>query len=94
MSYAYAVIATNRFKRNAERFRRAHPELSERVTSILRDLAIDPHQPHLRLHALHGPLAGQHAVRITQKYRITLTLRITEREIILLDIGDHGQVYR
>jgi addiction module RelE/StbE family toxin len=91
---SYTVIATNKFKRNAERFRRSHPELSERVTRILRDLAIDPHQPRLQLHPLRGTLAGQHAVRITQKYRITLTLQITEREITLLDIGTHGQVYR
>jgi mRNA-degrading endonuclease YafQ of YafQ-DinJ toxin-antitoxin module len=90
----YQLRATTHFDRQLARFERTHPELKQRVGQILLDLEADPHQPHLRLHALHGTLAGKHAMRITQKYRKTLTLQITEREIILLDIGDHGQVYR
>ena len=38
--------------------------------------------------------AGIHAVSITYSYRITLTLKITEKGIILLDIGSHDEVYR
>lgn len=39
-------------------------------------------------------MAGCHAVRLTDSYRITLTAMITENEIILLDIGSHDAVYR
>ena len=35
-----------------------------------------------------------YAVSVTHAYRITLTLRVTKREIILLDIGTHDEVYR
>lgn len=34
-----------------------------------------------------------HAIRLTEGYRITLTIFVTEREILLLDIGSHDQVY-
>jgi mRNA-degrading endonuclease YafQ of YafQ-DinJ toxin-antitoxin module len=90
----YRVITTARFEPNAERFRRHHLELRERLDRVLRDLGSDPHQARLRLHALHGELDGTHAVRINYQYRITLTLQVTEREIFLLDIGTHDQVYR
>ena len=38
--------------------------------------------------------AHDRAVSLTYVYRITLTLRITKKEIILLDIGSHDEVYR
>ena len=31
---------------------------------------------------------------VTYAYRITLTLRVTKKEIVLLDIGSHDEVYR
>jgi mRNA-degrading endonuclease YafQ of YafQ-DinJ toxin-antitoxin module len=51
-------------------------------------------QPHLRLHALKGSLEGLHAVNLTHAYRVTLMLRTPKKEIILLDIGSHEEVYR
>jgi addiction module RelE/StbE family toxin len=91
---SFAVIATNQFKRSARRFRRAHPELIDRLNDVLRALAADPFQPHLRLHPLRGDLSGLHAVSVTHRYRVILILQITEREITLLDIGSHDEVYR
>ena len=90
----YTVIATNRFKRQAQKFRRQHPDLSKRFAAILRDLAQDPYQPHLHMHPLHGPLDGFHAIRLAHSFRITLTILISEREITLHDIGSHDEVYR
>jgi mRNA-degrading endonuclease YafQ of YafQ-DinJ toxin-antitoxin module len=43
---------------------------------------------------LTGALAGTQAVSVTHSYRLTLILQITEREIVLLDIGAHDEVYR
>ncbi|MBM2839461.1 MAG: toxin, RelE family, partial [Deltaproteobacteria bacterium] len=53
----------------------------------------DPFQLHLEIHPLSGKLSGCHAVSLTNSYSITLTLHITEKEIILLDIGTHDEVY-
>jgi len=91
---AFALRATPHFQRAIVRFRRQHPELDRRLDQTLRDLSEDPHQPHLRLHALHGDLEGSHAVRVTYAYRITLTLRLSEEHIELVDIGSHDDVYR
>jgi mRNA interferase YafQ len=90
----YQLISTRHFERQLARFERAHPELRRRVAQALRDLEHDPFQPHLRLHALSGNLAGLHAVSVTYAYRIVLTLQISEREITLLNIGSHDEVYR
>jgi len=90
----YSLVATAAFERRLARFRRLHPELRTRLARLLRDLEVDPFQPHLRLHALQGELAGLHAVRLTRSQRLTLTLRLSEQEIVLLDIGTHDEVYR
>ena len=54
----------------------------------------DPFAPHLAYHHLGGKLKGIQAISITASYRITLTITISDQEIILLDIGNHDEVYR
>ncbi len=49
---------------------------------------------HLKCHRLGGKLEGVQAVSITDSYRITLTIAISNKEIILLDVGSHDEVYR
>jgi mRNA-degrading endonuclease YafQ of YafQ-DinJ toxin-antitoxin module len=90
----WAISTTSHFDRQVAKFRRQHPDLRRRLSDTLRDLAIDPHQPRLRLHALSGKLAGYHAARTTYGHRIVLILRVTEHELTLHDIGDHDDVYR
>ena len=90
----FALVRTRHFDRRLARFVTAHPDLRGRLAQLFRDLEADPFQSHLRLHPLHGDLQGLHAVSVTHSYRITLTLRITASEIVLLDIGTHDEVYR
>ena len=90
----YAIVTPHQFLRQARKFFKKHPDLKSRFARVLNDLQSDPFQPHLELHSLGGKLNGCHAVNLTHSYRITLTLLITAREIILLDIGGHDQVYR
>lgn len=90
----YELVWSARFTRSAKRFVKLHPDLRARLASILHDLERDPFQPHLRLHNLSGKLKGVQAVSLTLEYRITLTVMITEKEIILLDVGSHDEVYR
>jgi len=86
----FSVTTSEKFLRQASRFFRKHPDLKPRVSALQQD----PFQPGLGLHQLTGKLSGCHAVRLTYSYRITLTLLISEHEIILLDIGSHDEVYR
>ncbi len=90
----YRLATTSYFDRRVAKFTRAHPELKKQLAKVLRGLAADPFKPHLRLHALKGELEGLHAASLTHSYRVTLTLRVTKKEIVLLDIGTHDEVYR
>ena len=90
----YEIITTRHFMRSAKKFLRKHPDLRDRLARLIDDLRDDPFQPHLRLHALGGKLEGIFAASITHGYRLTLTLKVTEKEIILLDVGSHDEVYR
>ncbi len=90
----YTLITPPAFRRTAKKFFKSHPELRERFKSILDILIKDPTNPALKMHPLGGKLKGLHAIRLTYQYRITLILKITEKEIILVDIGSHDDVYR
>ena len=90
----YVIVTPLQFLRQARKFFKKHPDLRQRFAEVLGDLQKDPYQPSLELHALSGKLAGCYAVSLTYSYRITLTLMVSEKEIILLDIGSHDEVYR
>jgi mRNA-degrading endonuclease YafQ of YafQ-DinJ toxin-antitoxin module len=90
----YAIAAPERFLRQARRFFKKHPDLKPRFAKANSQLQDDPFQPGLALPPLPGKLSCCHAVSLTYSYRITLTLLIAEKEIILLDVGSHDEVYR
>mgnify|MGYP001329944952 CR=1 FL=1 len=90
---AYELIFTEGYERIEQRFLKRHPGLPDRYRKILALLEQDPFHPSLRLHGPEGRLAGLHAVAITLQYRVTLELEIREHEIILVNVGSHGEVY-
>ena len=90
----YTLVWTAHFSRAAGKFVKRHPDLKKKVALVLRDLEKDPFQPHLDYHHLGGKQTGVQAVSITDSYRITMTVIIMEKEIILLDIGSHDEVYK
>jgi mRNA-degrading endonuclease YafQ of YafQ-DinJ toxin-antitoxin module len=90
---SWTLVTTASFDRRARKFLTRHPDLRPRLAETLEKLRADPFEPSLRLHPLTGKLQGLQAVSLTYSYRITLTLQITEHEILLLDIGSHDEVY-
>ena len=90
----YVLLTTGHFDRRVVKFTRSHPELKKPLAKVLRNLEANPFLPSLCLHPLSGELEGLHAVSVTHTYRMTLTLRITKKEVVLLDIGGHDEVYR
>lgn len=90
----YCITTPQQFLRQARRFFKKHPDLKPRFAEVITELQLDPFQPALKLHPLGGKLSGCHAISLTYSYRITLTLLVTDLEIILLDIGSHDEVYR
>ena len=90
---SWTLVSTASFDRRARKFLTRHLDLRPRLAETLEKLRADPFEPSLRLHPLTGTLQGLQAVSLTYSYRITLTLQITEHDILLLDIGSHDEVY-
>ncbi|MBN1363779.1 MAG: type II toxin-antitoxin system YafQ family toxin [Syntrophaceae bacterium] len=89
----YTLVWTDTFSRTARKFLRRHPELTGLFKDILQLLETDPHAPRLHLHPLKGKHQGKHSVRINYEYRIVLILRVTDKDVIILDVGSHDEVY-
>ena len=89
----YTIIYPESYIKRARRFLVKHPALARQYHKTLELLEINPFHPSLRLHPLKGRLTGLHAVSINVSYRITLEFIINEKEIILVHVGSHEEVY-
>lgn len=89
----YKLIYTNSYNKRASKFFKKHPDLIGQYEKTLKLLELNPYHPSLRLHALKGKLKDLSSVSINISYRITLEMIIVEKEIILVDVGQHNQVY-
>jgi mRNA-degrading endonuclease YafQ of YafQ-DinJ toxin-antitoxin module len=93
MNAPYKLVFTERYNRIAAKVLKRHPDMVRAYEKTLELLALNPHHPSLRSHALSGRLAGVHSASINLSYRITLHFQITEREIVPINVGDHDEVY-
>ena len=91
---SYTLIFTGSYKKRAKRFAQKHPELKEPYRKTLQLLAFNPYHTSLRIRPLKGKLSALHSVSIKLSYRITLEILITEKEIILVNVGSHEDVYQ
>jgi len=89
----YTLVFTEQYNRRALRFIKRHPDLKSQYLKTLQLLELNPSHPSLRLHALKGKLKPLQSVSINMSYRITLELLVTEKDIILVNIGSHEDVY-
>jgi mRNA-degrading endonuclease YafQ of YafQ-DinJ toxin-antitoxin module len=89
----YALLFPDAYRKAELRFLKRHPDLKARYRKTLEMLGQDPFHPSLRLRPLKGHLAGLHSAPLSLQYRITLELEIREREIVLVSIGSHDEVY-
>jgi mRNA-degrading endonuclease YafQ of YafQ-DinJ toxin-antitoxin module len=90
----FTLVWTATFERTARKFLRRHPDLEGIFEDVLVQLETDPHAPRLRLHPLRGKHQGKQAASLTYEYRLILILRLTAKEVVLLDVGAHDDVYR
>ena len=89
----YQLIYPESYIKRAKKFLRKHPEIHNQYRKTLELLELNPKHPSLRLHALTGRLQGLSSVSINMSYRIVLELEIKDKEVILINIGQHDQVY-
>ena len=90
----WTLIRTDTFLRELRKYLKRHPERAVVVRDVLTMLEEDPRTPSLKLHPLQGRMKGLHAVRLTYSDRITLILSIGVREVVLLNVGTHDEVYQ
>lgn len=89
----HQLVWSAHFRRSAERFIRKHRDLARKLDAMISQLEIDPTDPRLKLHPLLGNLSGFQAVSLGHKFRIVLQIDDERKEITLVDIGSHDEVY-
>ena len=89
----FRIIYTPSYNKRAARFLKRHPDLSGQYLKTLQLLELNPYHPSLRLHRLKGSLNSLHSVSINISYRISLDLKISDKEIIPVSVGSHDEVY-
>lgn len=89
----YQLIFTASYNKRAEKFLNRNPQLISIYKKTLGLLELNPHHPSLRLHRLQGKLKNLHSVSINLSYRITFEFLIQEKNILLVNVGDHDGVY-
>ena len=84
-------------------YRKLRPEVKQTLEKIVYQLELvgktlqlmelNINHPSLRLHKLSGRLNDLSSVSINVSYRITLELIIQDKDIIMINIGAHDEVY-
>ena len=90
----YSLVWTESFLRTARKLFKKHPDLKPVFEDLARKLQGNPGNPSLKLHQLKGIHKGKASVSLTYSYRIIITVKFMEKEIFLLDIGSHEEVYK
>ena len=88
----YKIIYTKSYIKRAVKFVKKYPQLIGQYEKTLKLLELNPLHPSLKLHKLSGSLSELFAVSVNVSFRITLELLISEKEIILVNIGIHDDV--
>ena len=89
----YKLIYTKSYIKRASKFLKKHPDLLSQYQTTLKLLEINPNHPSLRIHPLKGRLKYLYSISINISYRITLEFFVSEKEIILVNVGHHNEVY-
>jgi mRNA-degrading endonuclease YafQ of YafQ-DinJ toxin-antitoxin module len=90
---SFRIVFTDSYTRHASRWLKRHPDLKSQYLNTLHLLQSNPFHPSLRLHVLAGRLQGIYSISINLSYRITLELLIQDKDVILINIGDHDPLY-
>ena len=89
----YEIQFSKKYTKNAKKFFKKHQDLKKRYFKTLDILQVNPFHPSLRLHKLQGNLKEYHSISLDLEYRIILDFIIVNEQIILVDIGNHEDVY-
>jgi mRNA-degrading endonuclease YafQ of YafQ-DinJ toxin-antitoxin module len=89
----FKLIFTHSYEEKVKKFLKKHPEVEKRYTKTLQLLELNPFHPSLRLHQFKTSNFEGYSISINLTYRISLEFILTEKEILLINIGDHKEIY-
>lgn len=89
----YKLIFPNSYEEKVKKFLKKHSQLRGQYSKILQLLEINPYHPSLRLHQFKTSSFEGFSVSINLSYRISIEFIVSEQEIILVNIGDHQEIY-
>ena len=89
----FKLIFTYFYEEKVKKFLKKHPEVEKQYTKTLQLLELNPFHPSLRLHQFKTSNFEGYSISINLTYRISLEFILTEKEILLISIGDHKELY-
>jgi addiction module RelE/StbE family toxin len=89
----YNIKQTDTFEKKSVKFFKKHRDLVSKFKNLIDKLSDDPFDNSLKTHKLKGNLSNFHACSLTYEYRVILTIEVRDKEIILVNIGTHNEVY-
>ncbi|MCY7278198.1 MAG: type II toxin-antitoxin system mRNA interferase toxin, RelE/StbE family [Phormidesmis sp. CAN_BIN44] len=88
------LVFDESFRRALRKRVKKRPELRIKVTEVLFLLEVDPFTPSLKTHKLQGELKGLWSCSVEYDCRIIFRFETLDEEaIILIDVGNHDEVY-
>jgi mRNA-degrading endonuclease YafQ of YafQ-DinJ toxin-antitoxin module len=89
----YRLKQTDSFERRAKKFFKKHRDLLDRFQVVTSKLTLNPFDKSLKTHKLKGILSDKYACSLNYEYRIILIIEVIDKEVYLIDIGTHDEVY-
>jgi addiction module RelE/StbE family toxin len=89
----YEIFFTKKYEKSVKKFLKIHQNIKPKYRKTIQLLKQNPHHPSLRLHKLQGNLGEYFSISIDMEYRIILDFIVIDKEIYLVDIGSHDEVY-
>jgi len=90
----YKIIETKSYKKKIIKFFKKHKDLLPKYEKVIYLLETNPFHPSLRLHKLKGKMGDLYSVSLDMQYRIILDFVVIDKQIVLIDIGIHDEVYQ
>ena len=89
----YRLIFSDSYEEKAKRFLKKHPEIKDQYVKCLTLLELNPYHPSLRLHSFRTRRFEGYSVSINLSYRISIEFMISEKEVVLVNVGDNQDIY-
>ncbi|MCX7094104.1 MAG: type II toxin-antitoxin system mRNA interferase toxin, RelE/StbE family [Methylobacter sp.] len=87
------LIRDENYQHKERNFFKKHADLVDKYAEVLTKLKADPFDSSLKTHKLKGELKEFYSCSLTYDYRIICIFLMQDEAIVLVDIGNHDDVY-